>query len=400
MSWLMAIVFVQTIAPPAASQAPQVPPMQFRAIGWCDDSNLLIAPKPTQPLTMCPAQFVRYTIFADGPIRPSTAGDFERFLSAPRHGQMGPGTDIYLNSRGGDVDAGLKFGRLIRARQFSTRVGKAMIGAGLTVRPSAAPGLCASSCTLIFLGGTERYFTSGQFGVHRMSFTSDDPDYHPDYAQKKSAELLAYVREMGVDPAFINDMMATGRESREHSDMHGRYSLMTPARMIALNVVTASPARWEPYIDPKSGNWSIRGEWLRPGAFKTMEFVCQQSQSAGRKISVRARGTLRVLAKNDSTLVRINFANFHAHGVGSRREEIKVSNSISGPSVADGVAEVEFWLTAGVADMLQTANRIVVEFDLPAPPSPNRVRRYETYQVDMDFASGRDRVKSLIANCR
>ena len=167
------------LASPALVQIPP-PPMNFRAARWCDDSNMLLTPNPNRPLSACPAHFVRYAIFANGVILNETPAAFERFLKEPRHGRLGPGTDLYLNSGGGIVDAGLALGRMVRSEQFSTWVGTQATGAGLHSKPIAVPGFCASSCTLVFLGGVERYFSAGVFGLHRIYWNVSEviPGFH------------------------------------------------------------------------------------------------------------------------------------------------------------------------------------------------------------------------------
>ena len=84
-------------------------------------------------------------------------------------------------------------------------------------------------------------------------------------AQLETAKVLAYVREMGVDPALINEMVKTGREQDEGPDKHQRYSRMLSDRMAELNVITSSAVRPRINLWSPTGNWAVRGEWVRPG---------------------------------------------------------------------------------------------------------------------------------------
>ena len=97
---------------------------------------------------------------------------------------------VVLHSPGGSVQDALRIGRLIRERTFNTEV--------------ADGRYCASSCPLIFAGGVER--SAGQkaaIGVHQISAltnaTSATMADGMSSAQRVSAEVQRYLRDMGVD---------------------------------------------------------------------------------------------------------------------------------------------------------------------------------------------------------
>ena len=93
------------------------------------------------------------------------------------------------------------------------------------------PGYCISSCTLAFLGGVERQILDDHviFAVHQISRQCHDPNDPgspavdatglspcPTFkvamaeAQESSAEILAYIRRMGVAPEFSTRMSRSG----------------------------------------------------------------------------------------------------------------------------------------------------------------------------------------------
>jgi hypothetical protein len=97
---------------------------------------------------------------------------------------------VVLHSPGGSVQDALKIGRLIRERKYSTEV------------PDAR--YCASSCPLMFAGGVERIAgPKAAIGVHQVSALTAAPNANMadgmSSAQRVSAEVQRYLRDMGVD---------------------------------------------------------------------------------------------------------------------------------------------------------------------------------------------------------
>jgi hypothetical protein len=105
---------------------------------------------------------------------------------------------VALDSPGGSVNDALEMGRVIREAGLSTSV--------------AAGALCASSCPLVFAGGTERLATrDSAIGVHQI-YASVTAESMPaslkaagaamSDAQKTTATITRYLTESGVDPAL------------------------------------------------------------------------------------------------------------------------------------------------------------------------------------------------------
>lgn len=105
---------------------------------------------------------------------------------------------VALDSPGGSVTDALEMGRLIRDSGLVTSV--------------ASGSLCASSCPLVFAGGTERLATAtSAIGVHQI-YATVAADSLPvglqaagaamSDAQKTTATITRYLGEAGIDPAL------------------------------------------------------------------------------------------------------------------------------------------------------------------------------------------------------
>jgi len=102
---------------------------------------------------------------------------------------------VWLNSRGGNLYAGMQLGRIIRGRGASTYI--------INYR-TLLPGECYSACALAFLGGVYRSNDNGaRYGVHRASLRSG-PTSGRDLGQQLSMAIGSYMREMGVDARLLD----------------------------------------------------------------------------------------------------------------------------------------------------------------------------------------------------
>ena len=116
--------------------------------------------------------------------------------------------------------------RLIREQGLATRV--------------LPDGYCASSCPLVFAGGTERIADATSWiGVHQVfalttAFGSLADGM--DQGQRVSAEAQNLLAELGVDPLVWTHAMATPSE---------QLYLFTPEELIALKLATEIEGRGE-----------------------------------------------------------------------------------------------------------------------------------------------------------
>jgi hypothetical protein len=109
------------------------------------------------------------------------------------------GNTVWLSSDGGDVDAGMDLGRLLRALGVDTAVGE--------------NDRCLSSCVFAFMGG-ERRSVAGRLGIHRpyFSYTQDAPDRKLRFRHLQKV-LKDYVEELDFPASLYEAMMLVPPES-------------------------------------------------------------------------------------------------------------------------------------------------------------------------------------------
>lgn len=107
---------------------------------------------------------------------------------------------IGLNSGGGDVDAAMRIGRILRAQEATVIIPQG--------------GMCLSSCALIYIGATTRQ-NFGELGLHRP-YLAGMPRSEAEIVSAVEAMLThvrAYVAEMGITSEFAEIMINTPPES-------------------------------------------------------------------------------------------------------------------------------------------------------------------------------------------
>ncbi len=147
-------------------------------------------------------------LLARGAIDPDTPGRFQETWQFLRARQQFP--KIYFHSPGGNLQAALELGRLIRAAGLDTHVGGPYLegnGIGQPPRVLVPRAACVSACAYAFLGGVSRSLgENALFGLHQ--FFARDGDIGDSPTQIMMAMLGAYLDEMGVDRRFL-DFAAT-----------------------------------------------------------------------------------------------------------------------------------------------------------------------------------------------
>jgi hypothetical protein len=145
-------------------------------------------------------------IYASGVIDPAAPSRFQALVVADK---LPAGSFLFFDSPGGNLLAGMELGREIRADGLDTYV-NANNGVDNTGVPLNKPSLCASACTLAFLGGRFRFLDeTSVYAVHRFYFPGN-VDGGTDVAQIISAAVVQYMRDMGVDPQLFTLMTEAG----------------------------------------------------------------------------------------------------------------------------------------------------------------------------------------------
>ncbi|TIO79017.1 MAG: hypothetical protein E5X74_26310 [Mesorhizobium sp.] len=97
---------------------------------------------------------------------------------------------------------------------------------------------CASACSLAFLGGVRRVADAGSIGVHRASFDTNSgmsADEAVAQIQAGTAQVMAYMTEMGVDPKLMEVAL-----SYDRSDM--RYLSASEMAELRVTNVAVNPS--------------------------------------------------------------------------------------------------------------------------------------------------------------
>jgi hypothetical protein len=176
-----------------------------------------------------------------------------RFESMMKSGKIPNGSDIYLNSTGGDMHAGMALGRLFRSGAMVTHLG--------TPRPklrssslSVKTAICSDACAYAYLGGVYRWAPSGSDRIgFPMHYVGGPTPSQSGAATQPSGDVSAYLQEMGVDGKVLaqssstagngdvwlnaDQMLAAGLANNGRSLLSATYRLESGAPFLELKQV-------------------------------------------------------------------------------------------------------------------------------------------------------------------
>lgn len=139
-------------------------------------------------------------VFLQGYITQQDAYGAKVMESLVRRGrQKLAGNAVWFAGNGGDVDAAMEMGRVLRKLGVSAVV--------------ARGGQCLSSCVLAFMGG-DRRTVAGRLGIHRPYFSSARkvPDRRS-YYRELQKRVQQYIDELDFPPSLYEAFMAVPPES-------------------------------------------------------------------------------------------------------------------------------------------------------------------------------------------
>jgi hypothetical protein len=147
-----------------------------------------------------PAEEVR--VFLSGEITrqdADNAGVMERLLKSGK--QKIAGNTVWFASSGGDIDAAMNLGRLLRKLGIFTLIGK--------------NDQCLSACVFAFMGG-ERRSVTGRLGIHRpfFPFTENTPDRQARFRHLERT-LKDFIEELDFPASLYEAVMAVPPESMQ-----------------------------------------------------------------------------------------------------------------------------------------------------------------------------------------
>ena len=156
-------------------------------------------PRESPTDAIAPAEKVR--VFLSGDITRAdveSAAVMESLLKSGK--QKIEGNGIWLASNGGDIDAGMALGRLLRRLGISTLVGR--------------DDQCLSACVFAFMGG-ERRRVEGRLGIHRPYFLSTEAAGRQARFRYMEETLKAFVWEMDFPESLYEAVMRVPPESMQ-----------------------------------------------------------------------------------------------------------------------------------------------------------------------------------------
>jgi len=108
---------------------------------------------------------------------------------------------VWLAGSGGDVDAAMHLGRLLRSLGVFTLVGEGE--------------QCLSACVFAFMGGDKRA-VAGQLGIHRPFFPTTEADpQRPARFRHLQRTLRDYIEELDFPPSLYEAVMVVPPESMQ-----------------------------------------------------------------------------------------------------------------------------------------------------------------------------------------
>ncbi|MFK2899704.1 hypothetical protein ISP15_05090 [Dyella jejuensis] len=188
----------------------------------------------TLAMTEAPQVYLYGYIDADAPAR---------FSALMKSWKIPTGSDIYLNSPGGDLKAGLALGRLFRAGSMVTHLGTPTRGPHQSVVNKNA--VCIDACAYAYMGGLYRWAPSGS---DHLGITPQGAEAA--HAPSASAEVDAYLKDMGVKPDWLasastpshdatawldaDRMLASGLANNGRLNLFATYKLLSGAPYLEL----------------------------------------------------------------------------------------------------------------------------------------------------------------------
>ena len=146
------------------------------------------------------AQVDEVRIFLSGEITGRDVESAEMMASLVKRGkQKIAGNTVWFASHGGDIDAGMELGRLLRKWGIFSLVGK--------------NDECMSACVFAFMGG-ERRSVAGRLGIHRpyFPFTEDTRDRQSQFRHLEKV-LKEFVEELDFPVSLYEAVMLVPPES-------------------------------------------------------------------------------------------------------------------------------------------------------------------------------------------
>lgn len=302
-------------------------------------------------------------IYIDGEITPALPRQLAASLAS---NNIERGT-IYLNSIGGDLQAGLELGEFIRKTGFNTAIGKRGDAYG-----KPAQGSCQSACLMTFAGGVYRFAEPRTFfGIHRFyARTAGAEDLA--LGQVISAAITGYLLRMGVSTALFEKMVNAGASPQK----------LPVDEALKLNLVNNGvlPVNWS--IVGRAGKVFLQGEQRTWNGTGRVKVSCSRSEGMTFSAQYDAeQNTRKIMADAKHLSLRLD-GNF----VG-----VEVGAVMRPTSLIDGFLTTDFRVSKNASYELSRAHSIGFAW-LPTETSI-------FYGFDLDTSQHGDLVYSFVHHC-
>lgn len=200
--------------------------------------------------TDCRSRVDPVFILAKGKIVESTPQNFYKFLK-----KINFMPEIYFDSKGGDLIAGMELGKIIREKGFDTYISDEYEKLDCDTQKKVVlskKAVCFSACSYAFIGGVGRKVSkTALLGVHQFFSSKNIGDSKTQYML---ALLSAYINQMGVKRSMLDIASTTNNKEIQ---------LIDNKLAIALNIDNTTPLfeGWKLDAD-KNGNIFICVETL------------------------------------------------------------------------------------------------------------------------------------------
>lgn len=288
------------------------------------------------------------------------------------------GADVYLDSPGGNLLAGMQIGRILRRVGAATYVGNLVVDNDhrFSGKPGVkpVPGGCYSACSLAFLGGVYRYAIDGsQYGVHRFSSPYGATDNDLDAAQVISAAIENYIRDMGVDPGLFDLMATQGKDG---------IRILTKTELTSFNVVNNGRSRPEWTIEAIEGGQYLRGIQDTVYGQGKAVFFCVKSR-------ILMQSFYQIGAEKAQSVAAGGW--FHSLLLGQKT--VPLSNPVQAKASGSEIFTM-FPLTTAQATAVASSTQSIGHAMQVARDAPT----YVGYQIDVP-ASATLKIRAFIHNC-
>lgn len=148
----------------------------------------------TLQVAKVPQVYIYGTIDANAP---------SRFEAMMKSGKIPNGSDIYLNSTGGDINAGIALGKLFRSGSMVTHLGtpRPKLRSASSVVKTA---ICSDACAYAYLGGVYRWAPAGSDRIGFPMHTIADPKPGDTNQTAQASDAVAsYLQDMGINPKVL-----------------------------------------------------------------------------------------------------------------------------------------------------------------------------------------------------